>query len=438
MYPCCTSGGVPQLCASPSWAPRRVRSRDDEFFTTNMATNQPHKKRLLDRDSDGALDTAFVFPSKTNNWPKFIVLESVTPDVPLTKLSPFAIQKGISGIAGTVKDVKKMMSGQVLVECSKKSHADNLLHCNSLGGVPVRTFPHPHLNSCKGVIRTRDLHDMDEADIATELKDQGVTHVKRITLKREDKIIKTGTYILTFNLHDLPERLLVGYLSVPVDKYVPNPLRCFKCQKFGHGSASCKNKPVCCTCGEDGHELICTRPPKCCNCQGNHAASSRVCPVWIKEQEIQRVRVMKKMSYPQARREVEGFPAYKFQQSFVSVVKPPARTVDCQTDFTWMNRDKPQLINANKSSCTSSRPKTSSQSSASQTSVMLEPSQPAKEKKKSSINSSQPKSSQDLVKSNQAKSGNPMDVEVREPSTHRSRSYSPKSRSKGPVPIFPT
>lgn len=397
----------------------------------NMATYQPHKKRFMDRDSDDASEMTLIYPSKSNTWPKFIVLESVTPDMPLTKLSPFAIQKGISGIAGTVKDVKKIRSGQILIECSKKSHADNLLHCNSLGGVPVRALPHPHLNSCKGVICTRDLHDMEEDDIVTELKDQGVTHVKRITIKRDDKIIKTGTYILTFKLHDLPGKLLIGYLSVQVDKYIPNPLRCFSCQKFGHGSASCKNKPVCCTCGEDGHEPICTRPPKCCNCQGNHPASSKVCPVWIKEKEIQRIRVTKKISYPQARKEVEGFCGYKFQQSFASVVKPTMKEIDCQTDFTWMYKDKPQLISGNKSSSTSSKNKTNSQSSASQTSAMLESSQPSKEKKKSTTNSSQPKSSQ-------VRNGSSMDVEMKEPSTHRSRSFSPKSRSKGPVPIFPT
>lgn len=136
---------------------------------------------------------------------------------------------------------------------------------------------------------------MEEADIATELREQGVTHVRRITLKRDDKIIKTGTYILTFNLHDHPERILIGYLSVHVAKYIPNPLRCFNCQTFGHGSATCKNKSVCCTCGEDGHELICTRPPKSCNCQGNHPASSKKCPVWIKEKEIQRIWVTKKV-----------------------------------------------------------------------------------------------------------------------------------------------
>lgn len=48
-----------------------------------------------------------------------IFLESLLPNMPLSKHIQFAIQKGISGIAGTVKDVKKLRSGQILIECQK-------------------------------------------------------------------------------------------------------------------------------------------------------------------------------------------------------------------------------------------------------------------------------------------------------------------------------
>lgn len=84
------------------------------------------------------------------------------------------------GIAGTVKDVKTR-SGQILVECSKKVHVDNLMHANTLAGVPMKAFLHPYLNSSKGIIRSRELQDMDELEKASELEQQGVTSVKRIT-----------------------------------------------------------------------------------------------------------------------------------------------------------------------------------------------------------------------------------------------------------------
>lgn len=57
------------------------------------------------------------------------------------------------------------------------------------------------------MIRTRELQDMDEAEIASELNQQGVIDVKRITIKKDGQIIKTDTYILSFNRPQLPERI---------------------------------------------------------------------------------------------------------------------------------------------------------------------------------------------------------------------------------------
>lgn len=212
-----------------------------------MATKHNSKKRFLEPDTDNSAANRGFSLSSNDDWPKFITIESISSDIPITKLSPFAIQKGIAGIAGTVKEVKKLRSGQILVECCKKANAENLLHANMLAGVQIKTSPHPTLNYSKGIIRTRELDDVDEEEITNELKTQGVTNVKRIIIKREERMIKTNTYIITFNKPLLPERIQIGYLSVPVDLYIPNPLRCFNCQKYGHGFNSCKNKHICWT-----------------------------------------------------------------------------------------------------------------------------------------------------------------------------------------------
>ena len=117
----------------------------------------------------------------------------------------------------------------------------------------------------------------------------GVLNVRRIIIKRDGDTIKTGTYILTFSRPTPPRKLRVGYLSVEVDLFIPNPLHCFQCQKFGHGRDSCKGKAICFRCGQDGHDN-CQNPAKCINCKGDHPATSKDCPVWKKEKEVQRVK----------------------------------------------------------------------------------------------------------------------------------------------------
>ena len=116
----------------------------------------------------------------------------------------------------------------------------------------------------------------------------------------------TNTLFLTFNTPDLPKEITVGYRKVKVALFVPNPMRCFNCNKFGHTSQRCKVDAKCTGCGKDKHEGRCEGPKLCSNCNGPHASSAKDCPVWKKEKAIQRVRVEKHISFPEARQLVEA------------------------------------------------------------------------------------------------------------------------------------
>ena len=54
------------------------------------------------------------------------------------------------------------------------------------------------------------------------------------------------TVLLHFDSCVAPEVVRLGYLNFETQLYIPNPLRCFKCNRFGHVSANCKCN-VCCT-----------------------------------------------------------------------------------------------------------------------------------------------------------------------------------------------
>ena len=52
-----------------------------------------------------------------------------------------------------------------------------------------------------------------------------------------------------------------GWLSKgEVALFVPNPMRCFNCSKFGHMSQRCKVAAKCTGCGKDKHEGQCEDP----------------------------------------------------------------------------------------------------------------------------------------------------------------------------------
>ena len=89
---------------------------------------------------------------EVENWSRFIVL--ISNQKPLTKISPFIIEKTIKGCAGEVKNVTKLRSGSLKIECFRKQQSLNLLalkHVNDISASPHRT-----LNSSRGIIRYRD------------------------------------------------------------------------------------------------------------------------------------------------------------------------------------------------------------------------------------------------------------------------------------------
>ena len=88
--------------------------------------------------------------------------------------------------------------------------------------------------------------------------------------------------------------------------YIPNPQRCFQCQKFGHTKNSCKGKPVCARCGEEGHNVDdCRNDPKCVNCEGDHRAISKDCPIWKQEKDIVTLKYKENISFADARKRLQ-------------------------------------------------------------------------------------------------------------------------------------
>ena len=87
--------------------------------------------------------------------------------------------------------------------------------------IPVTVTEHNTLNSSKGIIRDRALKGLPEQEILEYLKDQGVTAVKRFTIKKDQGVIETNTLLLTFNMINVPKNLKIFYRIIPVDIYIP-------------------------------------------------------------------------------------------------------------------------------------------------------------------------------------------------------------------------
>ncbi|MCU7858551.1 MAG: hypothetical protein KZQ86_01700 [Candidatus Thiodiazotropha sp. (ex Lucinoma kastoroae)] len=337
-------------------------------MATQKPTNNQHvSKRPRDADSD---DTSEVeqtnhgqnMSSSCQLTPRFLVITS-KEEKQVASLSPFVIEKVLKGIAGIPKSIKKLRSGDLLVEYDKQSQIENLLRTEKFFDLKVKCSLHGSLNTSKGVVRCFDLKGCSDQEILENMREQGVIAVRRIKVRR-DRILKdTNTFVFTFNTPVLPKQLKVAFLRVSVDVYIPNPLRCYQCQLFGHHEDRCNKTTVCANCGEPEHcsdAKNCTNTAKCVNCSGNHPSNARECQAWNKEKEILKIKYTRNISFPEARKIIEAQTPIP-GRSYASITKTAGVTVSCvdaqtQTDPVFMV-DPPKTSSYNVTSTdTSSEP----------------------------------------------------------------------------------
>lgn len=132
--------------------------------------------------------------------------------------------------------------------------------------------------------------------------------VKRLKYVREKEKMDSLSVMVQFEEERLPERVFFGFISYAVRKYVPPPLRCYKCQKYGHVAAVCKGKQRCARCSGEHEYGKCGQgvKPKCCNCGGDHSAGYDGCQVRKEAMKIQNVKISEGLTYAEAIKRVKG------------------------------------------------------------------------------------------------------------------------------------
>ena len=115
---------------------------------------------------------------------------------------------------------------------------------------------------------------------------------------------------------------------------MPNPLRCFQCQSYGHHKASCKATAVCAKCSVSGHDdlscVVSENSFKCANCSGDHPSWSRLCPKFVSEQKVCDFQVRNDVSFFEARRVVLRDSA----RTYSAVVSKSTSSFSTQTDLS--------------------------------------------------------------------------------------------------------
>ena len=337
---------------------KRIPSSDEDYEHDNN-TNSKRKEIRIDNEANNTHEYNTGTQRKVN-YPRYYQICGTDEEKPMSRVSPMKGNLILRGLIGTVEKVHRLFNGDLIVGVKNSAQEKNILAMTLFDTAPVRVTLHRSMNHKKGVIRCSALRDIPETEIVEGLSAEGVTEARKIYFTKEGKTIPSATVILTFECSTLPREIKAGYLNVKVDAYVPNPLRCFQCFRYGHPKDKCKRKSICARCGKEDHtdDRECRLEPHCINCSGGHSAFSKDCPKFIEEKEIQRIRVTENLSFFEARQRIR--PAPLPGTNYASVVKKTVATIGTQTEDKYFSEQvQPQTPSTVRTPRSSSSGKTS-------------------------------------------------------------------------------
>lgn len=231
------------------------------------------------------------------------------------------------------------------VTVANERQANCLLRVKKMGEYPVQVIKHSTRNQVKGVF-----YDKEEVlkDLSLDAVTLGVRECNGdVEVVKVEKLGKVGhMYKVILECQDMPRRITVGVgLAYPLDVFVPPPMRCFKCQEYGHYARSCRPRTPhrCQRCGvayDGGHDYDkckanncdsahcfkkCTQKASCVNCKGEHASGDKTCPEQVFQKEKARLHYRQQMPWKQA--EMAAMAQLKGQNYATQVVAPTTGAV---------------------------------------------------------------------------------------------------------------
>ncbi|XP_038159537.1 uncharacterized protein LOC119795547 [Cyprinodon tularosa] len=222
------------------------------------------------------------------------------------KISPIVVSREIKKKIGDVEMVKILRDGNLLVICKDIEQKNKALNVES---ICKRTVLEKKImgenKKIRGVIYGIPL-DEDLDKIKRSVVGAKVNNLKRLSKTVNGERVGSLSILIEFEDEELPKNIKIGYLNFQVRPYVPPPLRCFKCQRYGHIAAVCKGRQRCPKCGEDHKLEECKEEQeKCCNCGGNHRVTFGGCEVRKSAKEIVQIKTTKNISYAEAVKNVK-------------------------------------------------------------------------------------------------------------------------------------
>ena len=198
-----------------------------------------------------------------------------------------------------------------LVEATTRIQSESIMNIKTIAGVDVHVTRHDTFNYIQGTVVLP--HIQEEAlpgkDVLLDSLQMRYTNVHDIDIfeipSRKNHSTKLTILKVKFTGQSVPQNIKILGQNREVREYVPKPLQCNRCCRFGHSIKRCTSTEVCAVCGSQQHKTNwdCV-PPHCVNCGLGHHAKCKTCDFYIYNTELKLLMTRSGMSAKEAKLEL--------------------------------------------------------------------------------------------------------------------------------------
>ena len=307
--------------------------------STNVMTLKPYDPMLKKRRKQvfkphptlDHFDTIFGI----DNWARFLTLKSNN------KLASSMLENRLLHECPTKElGFRLKEPNEWLIEATTKNQSEAILNIEEIAGIKVEVTRHDTLNYIQGTVILPHIQDetIPEKKILLEslqLRYNNVHDIEVFEIKsRKDPQIKLNIMKIKFMGQEIPQKIKILGQNREVRPYIPKPLQCDRCCKYGHTHKRCTSKEVCTMCGSQQHKTNWNcEHKKCLNCGEEHHAKDKKCVFYIYNTELKLLMSRTGMSAREAKLELK-----------VRGVNDPARNPSYRTAVikSFSNTEKPR------------------------------------------------------------------------------------------------
>lgn len=286
------------------------------FTLTNNSTHTPTTQQTHTNTALQRITQRQTMPNTYNTHdraPFYVVMQKENINEIL--VSKLLMSSNVTGIV----EIRKLAPSKIRVQCKNKESANQII-CSDVINIQhnYRSFIPNNCIKSIGIIRNVPTELTDNEIEEFMVSEVPVESFERMNFwDQNEKRAKPGTSIkITFRATNIPTEIKLFYVVKRVEYFIPRPVLCNKCLRYGHIAKWCKSRETLCfNCSANTHAMgdtscnrsceHCTKSctPKCKHCTQNtdHRTNSNTCPSMQTQLKIKEIMVKTKSTYAEAK-----------------------------------------------------------------------------------------------------------------------------------------